>query len=74
MEDLTMKKNIITIIEVIQRAVKAAWIEIVKAGKTNIKTIVKTLGGGLYEITAKRNTDGKVEKHNIAIQGLLFNC
>jgi hypothetical protein len=73
MEDLTMKKNIITIIEVIQRAVKAAWIEIVATGKATAKTIVKTLNGILYEVTAKTDTNGNIAIHNLAIQGLLFN-
>ena len=68
-----MKKQVITIIEIISKAVKAAWIEVVKAGKTNIKTIVKTFGGGLFEITAKPNTNGNIAIHNLAIQGLLFN-
>lgn len=68
-----MKKIINTIAEIITAKVKVAWFEIVATGKATAKTIVKTLNGILYEVTAKPDTNGNIAIHNLAIQGLLFN-
>lgn len=67
-----MKKIINTIAEIITAKVKVAWFEFVTTGKA-VKTIIKTFGGILYEVTAKPDNNGKISKHNLSIQGLLFN-
>ena len=68
-----MKKIINTIAEILTKTVKLAWIEVVATGKATAKTIVKTLNGILYEVTAKPDNNGNIAIHNLAIQGLLFN-